>query len=212
MLFMVSTSTLAGFTPSLESTDTTMPSRSSNSEANTCTGSNSGLPCCEARSFACWIASCAFTVNLSQRIAMSFSPQKLKTQRAMFSLFFFETCHKAKTGDENHLPSFRCSLQILRQMLSLQRPVSSSSADANLDLLGLRFGPLGHRDAQDAFVIVGFGFFPVHRVGQPESALEGAILALNAMEVLFLLFFFKLPLTFDGQDVVLQADVEFVLV
>src|SRR5437588_12815227 len=97
-------------------------------------------------------------------------------------------------------------------MLSLQRPVSSSSSDANLDLLGLGFGPPGHRDAQDALVIVGFGFFAVHGVGQPERALEGAVAALNAMEVIFLLFFFELPLTFNGQDVVLQGDFVFVLV
>src|ERR1700730_5236194 len=33
-------------------------------------GSSSGLPCSEASSFARWTASCALTVNLSQRIAM----------------------------------------------------------------------------------------------------------------------------------------------
>ena len=48
----------------------TMPSRSSSSAARMCTGCSSGLPCSLARSFARCMASCAFTVNLSQRIAM----------------------------------------------------------------------------------------------------------------------------------------------
>src|SRR5712692_4652057 len=56
--------------PIFSSTGGTMPSLSSTKAANRCTGSSSGLPCSEARSLARCTASCAFNVNLSQRIAM----------------------------------------------------------------------------------------------------------------------------------------------
>ena len=52
-----------GCAPTFSSTGTTMPSRSSSSAASKCTGSNSGLPFCEAISMARCIASCALTVS-----------------------------------------------------------------------------------------------------------------------------------------------------
>src|SRR5579863_9737008 len=56
--------------PIFSSTGETIPSLSSSRAASRCTGSSSGLPCSEARSFARWTASCALTVNLSQRMGM----------------------------------------------------------------------------------------------------------------------------------------------
>src|SRR5581483_1138071 len=59
-------------------------------------GRISGLPFCEAMSFAAWIASCDFTVNLSQRIAIvssRLSSQVRPLYRQMFvhflSVWFF---------------------------------------------------------------------------------------------------------------------------
>ena len=63
-------STACGPMPIFSSTGGTMPSRSSSSAASKCSGSNSGLPCSDASSFARCTASCALTVNLSQRIAI----------------------------------------------------------------------------------------------------------------------------------------------
>src|SRR5580658_2903778 len=57
--------------PIFSSTGATIPSRSSTSAASKCTGTSSELPCSEASSLARWTASCAFTVNLSQRIAIN---------------------------------------------------------------------------------------------------------------------------------------------
>src|SRR3977135_2260268 len=56
--------------PIFSRTGGTMPSLSSRSAASRWTGNSSGLPCSEASSFARWTASCALTVNLSQRIGM----------------------------------------------------------------------------------------------------------------------------------------------
>src|SRR5271166_4043298 len=56
--------------PIFSRTGATMPSLSSTSAASRWSGASSELPCSEASSFARWTASCAFTVNFSQRIAM----------------------------------------------------------------------------------------------------------------------------------------------
>src|SRR5579864_8611421 len=56
--------------PIFSSTGGTIPSLSSSSAASRWMGRSSGLPCSEASSFARWTASCALTVNLSQRIGM----------------------------------------------------------------------------------------------------------------------------------------------
>src|ERR1700746_2537592 len=56
--------------PIFSRTGGTMPSLSSSRAASRWMGRSSGLPCSEASSFARWTASCAFTVNLSQRIGM----------------------------------------------------------------------------------------------------------------------------------------------
>src|SRR6185437_11822370 len=70
MACITSASTRDGSAPSLVSTGAIMPSRSRTSAASRCTGNISGLPCCEATSLACWIASCDLMVNLSQRMAI----------------------------------------------------------------------------------------------------------------------------------------------
>src|SRR5215470_6334112 len=76
-----------------------------------------------------------------------------------------------------------------------------------LDLPGLGFRPLGQRDLQNALLIVGVHVLRIHRVGKLEGTEEGAIPALNAMKVLFLLFLFELALALDRQCVVFHADV-----
>src|SRR5215472_18022442 len=65
----------------------------------------------------------------------------------------------------------------------------------NLDRLGLGFSPLGQRDLQDALVVAGVGLLGIDCVGQAEGAGKRAIVPLDAMEVLFFLFFLELPLT-----------------
>src|SRR5579872_35058 len=59
--------------PIFSSTGGTMPSLSSSSAASRWIGRSSGLPCSEASWFARWTASCALTVNLSQRMGMDVS-------------------------------------------------------------------------------------------------------------------------------------------
>src|SRR6266700_745346 len=73
---------------------------------------------------------------------------------------------------------------------------------ADLDLLRLGFRPLGQGDLQDPLVIAGFHPLRVNRVGQLEGPGERTIPALNAMEVLFLLFLFELAFALDGQRAV----------
>src|ERR1700686_4567612 len=81
-------------------------------------------------------------------------------------------------------------------------------AVANLDLPWLSFSPLGQRDLQNAFVIVGFHLLCIHRVRKLERADEGTIVALNAMEVLFLLFLLEFAFALDRQSVVFHADID----
>ena len=57
-------------TPIFSSTGRMTPSRSAIKVSNRCTGCSSGLPSSEAWAIACCIASCDFTVSLSQRIAI----------------------------------------------------------------------------------------------------------------------------------------------
>ncbi len=57
--------------PIFSNTGGTMPSLSSSSAASRWTGNSSGLPCSEASWLARWTASCALTVNLSQRMGMA---------------------------------------------------------------------------------------------------------------------------------------------
>src|SRR5438046_3006659 len=56
--------------PIFSSTGGTIPSLSSSNPASKCSGRTSGLPCSDASSFARCTASCAFTVNLSQRMGI----------------------------------------------------------------------------------------------------------------------------------------------
>src|SRR6202049_996331 len=65
-----------------------MPSLSSTSAAKRCTGINSGLPFSDARLLARWTASCALTVNLSQRIAIIFPLHYCHSERSEGSMYF----------------------------------------------------------------------------------------------------------------------------
>src|SRR4051812_5372960 len=74
--------------------------------------------------------------------------------------------------------------------------------DAYLDLLGLRFGLLGEPDLEDAVGVAGVDLLAVHRVRKREGAGEGAVAALDAVEVLFLLLLLELALAADSEGVV----------
>src|SRR5712675_2447946 len=91
-------------------------------------------------------------------------------------------------------------------------PLQSFLSIPNFDLPRFGFCALSQSDLQNALVIAGFYFFRVHGVRELESAYERTVAALNAMEILFLLFFFKLALALDGQSVVFHADVYVLIV
>ena len=90
--------------------------------------------------------------------------------------------------------------------------LQSFLAIAHFDLARLGFRPLGQSDLQNALVIAGFNLFRVHGVRELESANEGAVPALNAMEILFLLFLLKLALALDCECVVFHADVHVLII
>ena len=68
--FAASAATCSALMPIFSSTGGTIPSASRTSDASRCTGRISGLPCSEANSTDFCTASCAFNVNLSQRMAI----------------------------------------------------------------------------------------------------------------------------------------------
>src|SRR5262249_49470812 len=159
-------------------------------------------------SLPCWMASCDFRVNLSQRIAIfltpavtrprSFAPLRISpagshSAHARKTAQFVPTyCHcalpanksspfdKRKAGDP--------ALQPIRfpAVLSRELLLQSVCGRADLDLFGFGFGTLGQGHFQYTLVVRSFHFLTVNRAGQPEGASEGAIAALDAMEVLFL--------------------------
>src|ERR1700733_2438919 len=90
-------------TPTFCSTGTIMPSLSSSSAASMCNGVSSGLPCSSARLVAAWTASCDFTVNLSQRIAILLPhlPQKREDQTSL--PIVLQSAHKGHFRGQNHI-------------------------------------------------------------------------------------------------------------
>src|SRR5215469_6358389 len=103
----------------------TMPSLSSNSAARKCSGNSSGLPCSEASWFARCTASCAFTVNLSQRIAM-FTP--IHSQSA-FGQQGAPPASEVLAGSTT-----RCSVQNKREVESFSQPPGDFRATAHMVL------------------------------------------------------------------------------
>src|SRR5271169_3733771 len=86
------------------------------------------------------------------------------------------------------------------------------AAHVDLDLLRLGFSALGQIDGQHAVVVLRVDVLGVHGVRQRERAGETAVAALNATEVLFLLFLLELALAADGKRVVLDLHVEVFLI
>src|SRR5207302_1909871 len=62
------------------------------------------------------------------------------------------------------------------------------------------------------FFMIGAHLPGIHGTGQCERAGEASVLALDAKEVLLLLFFLDLALAMDGERVVLDADINVFLV
>src|SRR3981081_1090613 len=175
--------------PIFSSTGGTMPSRSSTRAASRCTGVSSGLPCSEASSFARWTASCALTVNLSQRMAMTsllltfkFISTHCQLQNkareapvlpppAEFTVRVGTGDSPVRPGKARQLPS-RGFGHALR-LFAFERLLA---ANVYLDLLRLGFGFLCQLDLQHALVIVGLNVFVVDRRGQVEGASKAALL------------------------------------
>src|SRR5208337_2517128 len=104
---------------------------------------------------------------------------------------------------------FACTVGLSLGLLALDALLA---AYTDLDLLGLGFGPLRQPDVQHAIVIAGVDVFGVDCVRQRERADKAAIAALDATEVLFLLFLLELALARNAQSVVLDLDVKVFLV
>src|SRR5713101_7763060 len=188
--------------PIFSSTGGTMPSLSSTKAANRCTGSSSGLPCSEARSLARCTASCAFNVNLSQRIAMmtpvssfwfpvSSGGETLPQQPARCRRY------QQKKGETVTFAASRHHTAELRSRRRARRPslhcccwtAEGGSPWPVLALCGpasgLGFGFLRQGDLQHTLVVMGRYLIRIHRVRKREGASEAAILPLDATEVLF---------------------------
>ena len=203
------TESVAGFTPSLARTGATIPSLSCNSPASRCSGSISGLPCCPAQ-LVCLLdrflrLDCEFVPTDCHNVLLKLFSSRLVSLLAYVSSVLYlssfrcsRVCRycslKKKTGDEPPFPSRR----LFEHWPSPCRlPLEGLLADSNFDLPWLGFRPLGQSDLQNALFIAGFHLFRVHRVGQLESADEGTIPALNAMEILFFLLLLKLALALN---------------
>src|SRR6185369_15312930 len=85
-------------------------------------------------------------------------------------------------------------------------------ADFDLDLLRLGRFFLREADGQHSLVVAGLNAFGAHGVRQSERTGESSEATLNAAIVLFLCFLFDFALAFDGEQVVLQTDVDFLLI
>src|SRR5580698_4880466 len=110
------------------------------------------------------------------------------------------------SGTEAALPDTSSRGEItLRCRLRFDR---LAAADRNLNLLRLGFGALLEFDLQNTGVVAGLHVLRIDRVGNCEGAIEAAVTAIDAVEVLFLLLFFELALAADSQRVVFDAYVE----
>src|ERR1700679_423475 len=67
-------------------------------------------------------------------------------------------------------------------------------SNVDLDLLRLGFGFLLELQLEHTGIVLGIDILRVHAGGQGEGAMEAAVAALNAMEVLFLLLFVEVAL------------------
>src|SRR6267378_976819 len=221
----MSLSTACGPMPIFSSTGETMPSRSSTRAASRCAGASSGLPCSEASSFARWTASCALTVNLSQRMAMmsllltlkfisTHCQLQNKAREAPVLPPPAEFTVRVGTGDSPVRPDKARQLPLrgFGHALRLFAFKRLLSADVYLDLLRLGFSFLRQLDLQHALVIVSLDIIMVDRRGQIEGTSKAAILTLHAAVVLFFFFLLELALTVHGQGVVLDADINVLLV
>src|ERR1700741_4586623 len=86
------------------------------------------------------------------------------------------------------------------------------AADVDLDLLRLGFRLLGQNDLQNALLIVGLDLLRIHGRRQGESGGEAAILPLDPAEILFFLFLLELALAVHGQNIILHAHIDILLV
>ena len=96
-----------------------------------------------------------------------------------------------------------------REGSRLKSPAEPASAD--LDLLRLRLGRLGDGDGQDAVVELGLDGVLVHPGRQAERAREGAVGPLDPVVVVLRLVLLELALALEGEDVVLDGDLDLLL-
>src|SRR5215211_7132907 len=83
-------------------------------------------------------------------------------------------------------------------------------AGAYLDALGGGLLHLGHQDLEHAVVDRGLDPFRDHMGGQGDRPPEGAVAALDPMEVLLGGVMGEVPLTLDGQQAIVQGDLQVV--
>jgi hypothetical protein len=86
-------------------------------------------------------------------------------------------------------------------------PQGLGPARADLDALGLGLLGLGHQDLQHAVLERRLDPFRRHMSGQGDRPPEGAVAALDPVELLGG-FLGELALTLDGQQAILHGDVE----
>src|SRR5579872_3050782 len=81
------------------------------------------------------------------------------------------------------------------------------AANMNLDLLRLGFGLLGERDLQYSLVIIRAHLPRINGAWQRERTGETSVLALDAAEVLLFLILLDLALAINGEDIILDANI-----
>src|SRR5579862_6039739 len=103
------------------------------------------------------------------------------------------------------IPDLRLQLEKARSWRPKTRLCRQRFAHADFNLLWLGFWLLLQLQLEHSCIVAGADVLGVHSGRQSEGAIEAAIAAFDAMEVLFLLLFLELALALDGERVVFHA-------
>src|SRR5712692_1620436 len=172
-------------TPSRAISGGTTPSVCSSRAASRCSGSICCWSCRAAISCAACKASWAFTVSLSKRIIS-----------CLLRSFLRISVHAR--GRHAAGP--------------LHPDLLAGSGHADLDLLGLGLFALRDGQCQHPVAVIGLDGVRIDAVAQREAAAEGAVRPLDPQVIVFRHSLLELAFAANGQNVVLHADVEVLLV
>src|SRR5882762_1601875 len=207
--FCASAATCSAEIPIFSSTGGTIPSPSCTMAASRCTGNTSGLPFSEADSTPFCTASCAFNVNLSQRIAMlslhvsAFPVSRVPALTAK---------EKAAERRQRETSFRRPAASFCLRRVSLQRSSHLAAfarlSDLDLDLFRLGFAFLEQSDLQYTLLVFRRNGLVINGLRQSKGAPKRSVAPLHPAIVFFLLLVLELALAGNGQGAVRQLDVD----